>query len=283
MPVVLFLSIPIPLIPHIQEFKLLPYIIFGTLRIPMYGLLITLGTGLGILVAAMRAKTRGIARIDVINAAVFGGVGTFVGAKLLYLFTVAGYLSENFDSIMHDPQAMLSLLRQGYVFYGGLIGAIAGVYFYTRRYRLDFVGMLDLLIVSVPLIHAIGRVGCFCAGCCWGRPAAPPWGLLFNASPVAPHDVTLFPVQLLEAALNLALFILLFCYARKKRPPLCVTTLYLCSYGIERFVLEYFRADTVRGSFLWFSTSQWISILLSCAALCAFFLLRKKAQKQRSA
>ena len=95
--------------------------------------------------------------------------------------------------------------------------------------------------------------------------------------------MTLFPVQLLEAALNLTLFILLFCYARKKRPPLCVTTLYLCSYGIERFVLEYFRADTVRGSFLWFSTSQWISILLSCAALCAFFLLRKKAQKQRSA
>ena len=253
-----------------------PFLQIGSLCLPMYGLFIVLGTAAGVGIAMLRARRTDIPVQDICFCAVYAGVGVFVGAKLLYLLTILPQLYNALPTLLRHPETISALLGHGFVFYGGLIGAVIGVRAYTRRYRLKFWAMTDHLIVSVPLIHAFGRLGCFCAGCCWGRPMAPPLGLYFTASPVAPHDMALFPVQLLEASLNLVLFFMLLAYASKPRKPAVVTTAYVCAYGIQRFVLEFFRADAARGVFLGLSTSQWISLLLIPAAFFALYILQRR-------
>ena len=254
-----------------------PYLSIGSLRLPMYGLLIVLGTIIGIGIAMLRAKRMGIHSQDICFCAVYAGVGTFIGAKLLYLITILPQLYTTLPTLLQHPQAISVLLGQGFVFYGGFIGAVLGIRAYTRRYHLNSWQLTDLMIVSVPLIHAFGRLGCFCAGCCWGRPMPQPWGLYFSASTVAPHDIALFPIQLLEAMLNLILFFTLLVFASKPRKPALISTIYVCAYGIQRFALEFFRADAARGILLGLSTSQWICILLIPTALFALRIAQRKA------
>ena len=131
--------------------------------------------------------------------------------------------------------------------------------------------MITLIIPVVPLAHALGRVGCFCAGCCYGIPMDPPWGVCFHSA-LAPHGVALFPVQLLEAALNFILFLFLYHYAKKPRKPGAVLGLYLVCYAVERFGLEYLRFDEIRGFLFGISTSQWISLLLIPIGLFLIFV-----------
>ncbi len=168
------------------------------------------------------------------------------------------------------------LFSHGFVFYGGLIGAVFGVFVYSRQFRLPFWHLTDSLIPSVPLMHAIGRIGCFCAGCCYGRATEPPWGVYFRDDSVAPAGVALFPVQLLESGLNLILFFVLFCYSRKPKAKRRITGLYIAGYGIIRFILEFFRGDGDRGILWIMSTSQWISIILIPLGLYWLFSTAKK-------
>lgn len=238
-----------------------PYIKLGPIVLGTYGVTILIGFALGILVALSRCKIYKIKREDVFYAMLFAGIGIGVGGKLLFLLTALPDILGHADQIFSSPEYAANYLVGGFVFYGGLFGAILGVWLYTRRYHIKFSAMCETMIVAAPLMHAFGRLGCFCAGCCYGIPAAPPIGMYFDSSPVAPHGIALFPVQLLEAGLNLALFFFLFFFFRKKRK-LSATALYLICYAVLRFVIEYFRYDAVRGSFLFFSTSQWISVLL---------------------
>ena len=85
------------------------------------------------------------------------------------------------------------LFTNGFVFYGGLIGAVLAMWWYTHHFKMDFWQSVELLIPSVPLVHAFGRIGCFCGGCCYGIPFDPPIGIAFTNSPVAPNGIPLFP------------------------------------------------------------------------------------------
>jgi len=240
---------------------MLPYIHIFNLQIPMYGLMITIGVALGVLVAVYFPPQTGISREDRLYSSCYAGIGVFLGAKILYLIITVPQLLA-----LEQPPALTweyvsQLLSYGFVFYGGVLGGLLGIYIYARQFQLPFVGLTEALIPSVPLIHALGRIGCFCAGCCYGRPMDSPWGLHFHSG-LAPQDITLFPVQLLESGLNLILFVAIFVFSRKSRQRGQILGFYFTFYGIERFVLEYFRYDDVRGIFLGLSTSQWISLLL---------------------
>lgn len=129
----------------------------------------------------------------------------------------------------------------------------------------------SLTAPAIPLFHVFGRVGCFLGGCCYGLPSA--WGFVYRYSPVAEaNGVSRFPVQLVEAAWNLVLFLLLARLQRRGRDRLL--PLYLALYAPARFLLEFLRGDAYRGIFLGLSTSQWISLFLFPAALYA--LLRPR-------
>ena len=206
-------------------------------------------------------------------------IGVVVGGKILYLITDIQGIIENAAYLFGTVEGWYSLLGGGFVFYGGLFGGILGAYIYCRMYKLSFYNFLQAAVPVVPLIHGIGRIGCFCAGCCYGIPWDPPVGMLFSASPAAPHDVYLFPVQLLEAGLNFILFAVMMGIFHKPRK-IPAVGVYLIGYGIVRLICERFRYDEVRGFFLGLSTSQWISILVIPAGILILWLAHRRSKKE---
>ncbi len=241
---------------------MLPFIYIFGLKISIYGLLIVLGVATGSTVAVFFSSKKGVPRQDIIFAICYAGIGAFLGAKFLYLTITIPQLLNRKGHVTFSWLMITELITYGFVFYGGLIGGILAVYIYARKYKLHFFNLIEIMVPVIPLIHSIGRLGCFCAGCCYGRPMAPPFGLHFHPDSVAPQEITLFPIQLLESALNLILFIGIFIYSRKERRSGQILGLYFMGYGIIRFILEYFRYDAARGIYLGLSVSQWISILL---------------------
>lgn len=257
---------------------MLPYFeLFGR-QLPSYGVLGMAAIVLGLLLALLRCRRFGVARDDCAYIYVFGAIGALVGAKVLYILTVLPDFVRDLPLLWSEPAwFMETYIAGGLVFYGGLIGAVLGAWlaakYFSRRLR-DF---FPVFLPVFPLIHAIGRVGCFAAGCCYGMEAD--WGIAFSNSPIAPNGVKLVPVQLLEAGAELLIcFLLLWC-AHRWGNSLRLLGVYFLAYAPIRFVLEFFRGDLERGIFWSVSTSQWISLGIFAAGCVLLYLARKPKGK----
>lgn len=238
-----------------------PYVEFLGRQIPSYGLLGIIGVLLGLVLAVIFCKRLGLNRENCAYLYVFGAIGAVVGAKILYLLTVLPGLLRDLPLLWQEPMQFLErYLSGGLVFYGGLIGAIAGAALCARYFSLRLRDYFPVFVPVFPLIHAIGRLGCFSVGCCYGVEAD--WGITFANSPFAPNGVKLIPTQLIEAGAEILICLLLLWFASRKPAPMRLLSLYFLSYAAVRFVLEFFRGDVVRGFFLGLSTSQWISLLV---------------------
>lgn len=248
---------------------MLPYFhIFGY-TLPAYGVMAALGL-LAAIAYIFLARPRGSVTADVELSFVWGLVGCFVGAKLLYLLTAAPELA----AALGEPgvglfEALSPFLSGGFVFYGGLIGLLLWAYIYCRAAKADYWAVICRALPAVPLAHGFGRIGCFLTGCCYGRECSS-LGIAFAHSEIAPNGVPLFPVQLVEAACVLGLSLVLASMARRGRPGREILAVYLISYGALRFILEFFRGDGYRGFLLGLSVSQLIAV---CTVLFAAFLL----------
>lgn len=249
--------------------------IFGV-TIAMYGLMIATGLIIGISIAVLRSKRHGIKNEDTLFASFFGCIGLFAGAKLLYILTMLPKFIKDLEQLITAPDLLILIpyYFSGFVFYGGLIGAITGIYIYCRNFKIPFLPMLDHLTPSIPIIHGFGRLGCFFSGCCYGIPYTGLFAVRFHNSISAPNDIFLFPVQLFESSINFILGAFLLALSSKRRPSGIITGIYILSYAIMRFIMEFLRGDIIRGSLLGLSTSQWLSLhLIPCALI---LLLRKK-------
>lgn len=244
--------------------------VFGK-TIAMYGLMITLGLFIGVLIAILRRRKYNISRDDVLFSSCYGGIGLVIGAKLLYIITIIPIIIENWNIIMSDIKALYHAMSSGFVFYGGLIGALIGYYIYCKQYKMNFMVLMDLMAPSIPIIHGIGRIGCLFAGCCYGMHYDGPFHIIFEYSTVAPNGIPLFPIQLVESIFNILAGALLILYTRRKRKPGKAIGLYVIYYSIMRFFLEFLRGDISRGIILNLSTSQLISIFLLPLGLYLFF------------
>jgi len=250
--------------------------IFGK-QIPVYGLLCVIGAGLGVFLALLRRKRAGIAREDVIFSATYGIIGGIVGAKLLYILTLVPAMIRAHERIDSYFRLFAELLTSGgFVFYGGLIGGILMAIWYCKRYGIGIIKVADLFAPSLALAHGFGRIGCFLVGCCYGKPVS--WGYVYHGSVSAPLGVPLFPVQLLEAFLNLLLCFLLLWFDRHKKTEGKTAALYVCLYCLLRFFLEFLRGDAARGLLLGLSLSQYISA--AGFLILLFFLFRYKRQEK---
>lgn len=221
---------------------------------------------------------------DMFYMLLFAAIGAFIGARLMYIIT-----SENFT---WNPEIGFfdnlwrwagQLISGGLVFYGGLIGAVAASMLYILRNKTPISETFDLTFAGVPLFHAFGRIGCFMSGCCYGIEYHGLFAVTFpegNAGG-APHGVELFPVQLLEAALNLLLWAVLTAVYRKTSRRWLTSGLYLVSYSIIRFILEFFRGDLVRGHIDKLSSSQFISIFIFAAGVLLLINPTRKAKNNK--
>ncbi len=259
-----------------------PFFNLGPFQIPLYGILGVTGFLLGIFIGSFRRKLYKISLEDYLFASIFAVIGVIVGAKILYAITnipnAITALPELIEMELTWDRIVVNLgiiLFGGLVFYGGLLGAVAMVYIYCKSFKVDFLDFSNVIVPVIPLIHGIGRIGCFFAGCCYGGEYHGFGAVQFPPNELVPEldDVTRFPVQLAEAGLNFILFGILFIYASKKRKPGSIMGMYLIGYTIIRFSLENFRGDEIRGILLGLSTSQWISIALIPIGL--FLIFRK--------
>lgn len=243
----------------------------GNFELASYGLMTALGYGAAAWYLAPRLKNSGIKGLtqDTFwNILFIVFLGAILGGKLLFIILswpeLGTTLAAKLTTIVKD-------IRYGFVFFGGLLVAVGGAVWYMRRKNLPLLKTSDFLIVAVPLGHALGRVGCFLAGCCYGKPTSLPWGVRFTDphTLVAPEliGVPLHPTQLYEAALNFALFLFLHYASKRPHKDGKILVLYVLCYAVMRFSLEFLRGDFRGGFFLGLSPSQVISLCTAGAAL----------------
>jgi phosphatidylglycerol---prolipoprotein diacylglyceryl transferase len=227
-----------------------------------YPLFLGLAWGLGYQAARYLFKTYGpgINGFNLLIVKLF--IYSWIGAKLFFIFFSAKGLA---------PMTNLSFwLGGGFVFYGGVVGGGIFLSTYCYQKKKSFTQHLALLIPALCFAHAVGRLGCFLAGCCFGEETTAWLGVVVNG-------VTRHPVQLYEALILLILGTVGIWILKTKKPYSIVIIAYFLGYGLGRFLLEFFRADAIRGIGSWGSTSQWISLIMILGALIYTIIeLRKK-------
>ena len=160
-------------------------------------------------------------------------------------------------------------MQGGFVFYGGLIGGIIFMLLPGKIHKIKTEKYIEHYVFLIPLIHAFGRIGCFLAGCCYGRETTSRFGVVFPEGGLAPAGVKLIPTQLISSAGDFLIMIVLLLYYRKNKKdgtPGNVGFLYMLLYGVGRFLVEFLRNDNRGGAWM-FSTSQWISMVIVAVEL----------------
>jgi phosphatidylglycerol:prolipoprotein diacylglycerol transferase len=254
----------------------------GPITVYTYGVLLAAAYLLGLKLAMVRAEKRGLDAVRILDLGIYVIISALVGAKLLLLVT-------DFRTFRSDPRELLTLLRSGGVFYGGLILAVTVALWHIRRVGLPLWTTCDVFAPGIALGHVVGRFGCLFAGCCYGKPTSLPWGITFTDPFAAtnvgtPLGVPLHPTQIYEAGAELLILIVLLITERRGRPYAGRTFwLYMLLYAISRYLIEIFRGDE-RGTVGIFSTSQFISVILAPLAVgMLVYLARAWAPEPKAA
>ena len=221
----------------------------GPFTIYSYGLMIAVGILVCIAMGMYRAKKRGMSDDAVLTIAIIGVLSGFIGAKLLYVIV-------EFDQFIEDPMSVMG--GEGFVVYGGIIVGVLSAILYCRQKKLVFLDYFDLLVPSIAVAQGFGRIGCFLAGCCYGRETDSFLGVVFPEHSMAPSGVKLLPTERGRTG-----------------------ALYMILYGIGRFLIEFLRADD-RGTVGSLSTSQFISIGIVAVGLILFFSSKFFHRKERT-
>lgn len=232
----------------------------GPVTIHGYGLMIGIGIVLAFIAGTYLAKKKGIDADELFNLTTISVIGGFACAKVLFCIV-------EWDSFVKNPLGTLG--SSGFVVYGGIIGGILLCALYCKIKKLPFWKYFDTMLPAVAIAQGFGRIGCFLAGCCYGRETDSFVGIAFHNSKFAPNDVKLIPTQLFSSAGCFIMAAVLFAYSRKERKDARTGALYLIMYSIGRSVIEYFRND-YRGAIGILSTSQFISIFILIAGIILF-------------
>ena len=246
----------------------------GPVTVYTYGVLLAAAYLLGLKLAMVRAKARGLDANRVLDLGIYIIISALIGAKLLLFATDA-------EMFVQNPRELLTLARSGGVFYGGLILAVVVALVYIRRIGLPLWTTTDVFAPGIALGHVVGRFGCLFAGCCFGKPTTLPWGITFHDTFAAtnvgtPLGVPLHPTQLYEAGAELIILIVLLWTERKGRPyPGRTFWLYMLLYSVSRFIIEFYRGDDRGNPIGTLSTSQLISVLLAPLAIAMLVYLAR--------
>lgn len=247
----------------------------GPVPIRAYGLMLGIGLVLGLLRSLKAARRQGVNQEHVLD--------------LVFYSLIAGVLMAHVASVLLElpyyaahPREIFSLTSglRGLSFHGGFIGALGAVLIYTRRKRLNFMSMVDLLTPALALAYGITRIGCFLNGCCYGVPTSLPWGVRFYADGV-PGALTppSHPTQLYSFAISLVIFAILVSIEKRRKFVGQVFYSYLALYSIYRFLIEFLRRGvTAEVAYGGLTQAQWVSVLMLIVGAVLLWRGSRRAQ-----
>lgn len=247
----------------------------GPLTIHTYGFLIAVAFLIALWLTIRQAKEIGIHQETMIDLGFYISLAAIVGSRVFFVIT-------NWQLFSSHPLDIIRIWEGGLVFYGGVMFAIPIAVWFLHKKRLPLWQIADIWAPSLAIGHAIGRLGCFCAGCCYGSPAQGLfWSVTFShPESLALHGVPLHPAQLYEAGAEFLNFLILLFMRKKKKFQGQLFWMYILNYSIIRSVVELYRGDESRGFIVpGISTSQGISIVMF---LCAVFMMAFLSKRQRS-
>jgi len=249
-------------------------IIFDTayFSLKAYGLFVAVGFIAGLAFALREARLQGLAAQPILDLAFYLILSAIIGSRLFYVLT-------NWDAYCHNPLDILKVWQGGLTFFGGfMLSVIAGV-LYMKRRRMAVWKTFDLFAPGLALGDFFGRIGCFFAGCCYGRECSCPWAVTFtDPQSLARIGVPLHPTQLYATLASLITFLLLWFWSSRKKYNGQLSLLWIFCYSFFRLIIEYFRGDP-RGYLVLgtFAISQVLAALLVIASLIMLAVLKNKS------
>lgn len=245
----------------------------GGISIYSYGFMIAVGAIAGTVYLVHRGKKEVGFTFDQANMLfLLLFLAAFIGGKVFLFFEDTGHYLKH-------PGKLVA--GSGFVFYGSFLFAIPAMLWFFRKQKLPVLQMLDMMAITTCLVHMFGRLGCFLAGCCYGKPTDSFVGVIYT-SPLCqarPLHTTLYPTQLFESGYIFGVMLFLLYLRDKKTFQGQLFLLYLLLYGAGRFVLEYFRGDAARGFIIenYLSHSQFIALVIVGCVIVVYRRLYRRA------
>jgi phosphatidylglycerol:prolipoprotein diacylglycerol transferase len=246
----------------------------GPFTLHTYGLFVALGFIAGILITIRLGKSEGIPPNSVMDMGFIIILSGLIGSRLIYIII-------NFSYYVANPLDIIKLWQGGLVFSGGLVAVIIVMLMYARHHKLNIWTIGDLWAPAAAIGQAIGRIGCFCAGCCYGKPTDHSWGVIFtNPKSIATLNIPLHPTQLYSSLSSFIIFIILLILHSKKKFEGQVFLWFLIFHSTARLFLERFRGDS-RGVILTenLTMTQFIALIILISAVAALFIFKPKDKK----
>lgn len=242
----------------------------GPVTVHGYGLMIGIGVAVALLLGDYRAKKKGLDGDAIYGLTFVTVILGFLSAKFLFILTQwSDFIKRPMDYITGN----------GFVVFGGIIGGFFAILAYCKIKEMDAFRYIDLMVPSIAIAQGFGRIGCFLAGCCYGKETDCFLGVVFKHSDFAPNNVKLLPSQLFMSAGDFLLGAFLIWYSSKNPQRGKTSLMYLILYSIGRFLIEFSRNDD-RGFIGVLSTSQFIGLIVFVISVAVFFLFPwKKFEK----
>ena len=248
---------------------------FGFFSIKTYGFLIAIGFMAGIFIAAREAKRLNVDPQIILDIAVYIIVGAIVGARLFFVATRFSYYKDN-------PLDVFKIWEGGLVFYGGFILALIVCVWIIKKNNLKLWQTLDIFAPSLAIGVFFGRLGCFFAGCCFGRTCEFPWAVTFNdPQSLAVLNTPLHPTQLYSVTGALFTFIIIYSLRKRKSFDGQLAMIWVFMYSGLRSIIEFYRGD-IRGAIIFgqFPVTQVIAFLLAFSSMLIFIVLKVKSSRK---
>jgi phosphatidylglycerol:prolipoprotein diacylglycerol transferase len=248
----------------------------GPLTIHSYGLMLAIAFLAAIGVIEYLAKPRGMDTDKIMDFALVAMVAAIIGSRAFYVLSHLAEYRANYWSV-------LAVWEGGLTFYGGVLLAVPAAVLFMKRNRLPVWPLADLVAPGFALGVGFGRLGCFLNGCCFGKPSRLPWAVRFPPNSAAGAlDCALQPTQLYESLFGFALFALLMYLVRKKFFSGFLFCLFIATYAVWRFFLDFLRYyEPSQFTLLGLTNNQWVSVFLLIAAIVTAILLRRHSKSRK--
>ncbi len=248
-----------------------------TVTIYWYGFLIAIGALVAISYVGYEAKKQYHLKFEDVNTLfLILLLAAIIGGKVFYFFENPSYYATHITELMTG---------RGFVFYGSFLFTIPVMLVFFKAHKLPVFGMLDIMGITVCIVHIFGRMGCFMAGCCHGKPWDGLWAVTFTDahSLASPLDTALHPTQLYSATMIAVILVVLLRIKKRQVFSGQIFLSYLILYATGRAVIEVFRGDISRGFIIegYVSHSQLISFIIIIGAIWLYYKLYRNSKETR--